>query len=111
MILSQNKAKQLARCTWLNKCLDEYFAPGQFLYDRSHVVDVKWRSDGYYAVVLFEVNGGLYVADVAGTRNGHYEVCNDSEECYGGVAQWKSVRIDPYCDGFDWAESSATEGE
>ena len=105
MKLSIAKAKDVDRCAWLTKCFSEYMAPGQFVYDRSHLVDIKWRSDGMYAVMLFEVGpGDLIVADVAGAYSGAYEVCNDSETCYS-EAMWKSVKVDRWCDGFEWDDS------
>lgn len=94
---------------WLKKCLDEYFAPGQFIFDRSHIVDMKWRSDACYVVILFNVDGHHYIADIAGVSRSyshegaaHYEVCNDGEDIT--LEQWKGLRVDPYCDSFTLVE-------
>lgn len=99
--LSENKAKGVDRTPWLSKCFEEYFAPGEFIYDRSHMVDVKWRSDGHYCVMLFLVDGAYYVADVAGYED-HYEVCNDGNDM--DLETWRRVRVDPYCDGYTTKE-------
>ena len=101
-VLSANKARGVDRTPWLSRCFVEYFAPGQFLYDRSHLVDVKWRGDRYYCVMLFRVEDDYYLADVAGTHEGRYEVCNDSEST--DLETWRTVRVDPWCDGFTTAK-------
>ena len=103
MKLSKAAIKGIDRTPWLKKCFKEYFAPGEFVFDRSHMVAIKWRSDGYYAVMLFNVNGELWIADVAGTYDGNYEVCNDGEICYS-TKQWMSVKVDPWCDRFTMSE-------
>ena len=104
MTLSANKAKQLAKIGWLNSCLDTYFAPGQFVFDRSHLVDFKLRGDWCYAVMLFKVGDQYHVADVAGTGLGErdtFEVCNDGGDM--DLTCWKTVRVDPHCDGYTCA--------
>ena len=101
-MISEKKGRGVDRTPWLKKCLDEYLAPGQFVYDRSHLEDVKWRPDGYYCVMLFRVGDEYIGCDVAGTREGRYEVCNDSLDFT--LEEWKTVRVDPYCDGFTTAE-------
>ena len=102
--LSTNKTKRLAKCGWLNACLDTYFAPGQFIFDRSHLVDYKMRADGYYAVMLFQVGEEFHIADVAGTSSadGGFSVCNDGGDM--DLATWKTVQVDRYCDGFTTKE-------
>lgn len=101
--LSTNKTERLAKCGWLNACLDTYFATGQFIFDRSHLVDYKMRRDGYYAVMLFQVGDEFYIADVAGTGSANgFSVCNDGGDM--DLATWKTVQVDPYCDGFTTLE-------
>lgn len=106
MELSQNKASILSKCTWLNRCIDEYFAPGQFIFDRSNLVDIKFRPDMCYAVMLFELpNGEFHFADVASTGypDGEYEVCNDGESIDDEEA-WKGLQVDKWLDGFTLKE-------
>lgn len=106
LTLSQTKAKGIDRTPWLVECLNTYFAPGQFIFDRSHLIDIKWRGDGYYCVMLFQVGDDFIMADVAGyTKNGEdfFEVCNDSETCED-LNQWKKVKIDKFCDGYTISE-------
>ena len=110
MELSKNKAQILEKTPWLKECFETYFAPGQFVFDRSHLVDYKMRSDGYYVVMLFKVGESYYGADVAGSAtrmermhgSSLFEVCNDSLDF--DEQSWKTVKVDPYCDGFTMKE-------
>lgn len=103
MKLTKAQETDIKTTPWLKKCLDEYFAPGQMLFDRSHIVALKWRPDSCYVVILFQVGKHYYAADIAGTRSGdHYSVCNDGEDMT--LEQWKGLKVDPYCDSFTLAE-------
>lgn len=75
---------------------DDPFFNGQVYY--------KERPDGCYVVLARPTpDGGWHVTDWAGSSmRGPWFCQNDSEEL--SDAEWKSLKVDPHCDGFTITE-------